>query len=731
MSKAETTTAPKIALAQPADELEFHWRRAIIAITGIVALIAFFYLEENWRGKRAWEHYKQRVEAGGGKLDWSGYIPAPVPGDQNFFEAPRMSGWFVGRGGTGLSGRLTAGRDAFLQQRDTNPLVELTIVSPNAVIPPEAADVVLQFKHSALSLAPLQEDAGPPEPRSEVIPLIIMDEVPLTDAIKNLARQGGLNYTLDPKINYGRLGPDGLAIPQPMVSFRWTNLTAEAALVAVLKNYNLQLIPEAAPGVAGIIQRNSGDPDVCVAPRASRQIVTLLQNAIASGMNRAGGVDANAASAFTVFVKSPSRIKPARIFVRAEKIPSVEEIAEFFPRQPNLPPGSNWGRVHIEATENRLGSFRMWFSPGPYTAAADYLAWSDELKPEFDDIREALKRPFAQIPGSYQEPFDIPIPNFITVRMVAQTLAQRAQCHLLLDQPDQALRDLSLIRDLCRLLEGRPTGKPMTLVAAMINVAVTGLYVGAVEEGLRLDAWQEPQLAAIQEQLKQIDLPPLVMAAFDFERVAGCHTLESSTPNDFYQRWTGNTPTNLWPKLKDPQYMFLTLAPRGWIYQNMAGIGLRMEKAMAAFDVNNHVVVPHKADSLSRELAALKPYRAFTFLADLMVPNLLRATQVCAKNQTLVNEALVVCALERHRLAHGQYPETLAALSPRLLEKTPPDPIGGQPLKYQCAAHGQFLLYSVGWNEKDDGGIAGRKDANGFDADQGDWVWPYHQKLIK
>jgi len=33
-----------------------------------------------------------------------------------------------------------------------------------------------------------------------VIPLIVMEDVPLTDAIKNLARQAGINYILDPRV---------------------------------------------------------------------------------------------------------------------------------------------------------------------------------------------------------------------------------------------------------------------------------------------------------------------------------------------------------------------------------------------------------------------------------------------------------------------------------------------------------------------------------------------------
>lgn len=50
-------------------------------------LIAIFYTEEDWRGKRAWKNCKRELEAKGAVLDWNAYIPAPVPDDQNFFTA--------------------------------------------------------------------------------------------------------------------------------------------------------------------------------------------------------------------------------------------------------------------------------------------------------------------------------------------------------------------------------------------------------------------------------------------------------------------------------------------------------------------------------------------------------------------------------------------------------------------------------------------------------------------
>ncbi len=64
----------------------------------------------------------------------------------------------------------------------------------------------------------------------------------------------------------------------------------------------------------------------------------------------------------------------------------------------------------------------------------------------------------------------------------------------------------------------------------------------------------------------------------------------------------------------------------------------------------------------------------------------------------------IACALERYHLAHGEYPETLDALMPQFMEKMPHDIIGGQPLHYRRTDDGKFLLYSVGWNETDDGG---------------------------
>jgi type II secretory pathway component GspD/PulD (secretin) len=89
---------------------------------------------------------------------------------------------------------------------------------------------------------------------NEIVPLIVIDDVPLIDAVKNLARQAGLNYIPDPKL---------LSLTnQPNVSMRLDNVTAQDALTAVLETYNLQVVHDPRIKVARITVKDpkAADP---------------------------------------------------------------------------------------------------------------------------------------------------------------------------------------------------------------------------------------------------------------------------------------------------------------------------------------------------------------------------------------------------------------------------------------------------------------------------------------
>jgi hypothetical protein len=351
-------------------------------------------------------------------------------------------------------------------------------------------------------------------------------------------------------------------------------------------------------------------------------------------------------------------------------------------------------------------------------AAREYLAWSDQFLPEFDLMREALRRPYARIDGNYAEPIALPVPNFVMMRNVDQVLAQRTHCYLLLGEPAKALRELTLFHDLCHVLEGAPTGKPMTLVAAMINVAVTGLYANTIADGLRMNAWREPQLIELERQLGEINLTAVLATAFRCEQVSSARTLETLSRAELVKMLTPSSGAH------KSAFRMVKYAPQGWFYQNMVSHARLSRPFYEAFDVTNQTVSPRDLDESARMIQdAVDHNFRHNFLTSLAMPNFIKAIQTFARNQTSANEAAVACALERHRLARGEYPETLDALTPQFIAKLPHDAIGHS-LKYRRTDDGKFLLYSVGWNETDDGGKAAFDQNGNGDITNLDWVWP-------
>ena len=128
--------------------------------------------------------------------------------------------------------------------------------------------------------------AAKPQP-SELpsIPLIQFQDVPITTAIENLARQAEINYLIDPKIGYGQPDQNGQIKAEPTLSIRWENVTAEQALMALLDNYGLQLSEDRKTQIARITAKD---------PTAPPPLITrVIQLKYASTSNMVDSVQAS------------------------------------------------------------------------------------------------------------------------------------------------------------------------------------------------------------------------------------------------------------------------------------------------------------------------------------------------------------------------------------------------------------------------------------------------------
>ena len=220
------------------------------------------------------------------------------------------------------------------------------------------------------------------------------------------------------------------------------------------------------------------------------------------------------------------------------------------------------------------------------TSASDYLKWSESVQDEVEMVATALKRPDARIEGDYQTPFSIPIANFIAIRLLAQMLGQQAQCYLLVDRPDEALARLTLVHQMQAMLQTTPTRQSRTLVEAMLNVAIKGLYVAVIQDGLRLGAWRDAELAALGEQLRTVDLFTSVNEAFKAELVGVTHLAQAVPVSKIIT--------------VGEKFRILDLLPRGWAYQNMVAYGRIMERQIEALESGLPVVAPREIDKAWR-----------------------------------------------------------------------------------------------------------------------------------
>ncbi|HEU6448932.1 MAG TPA: hypothetical protein VFV23_10895 [Verrucomicrobiae bacterium] len=362
------------------------------------------------------------------------------------------------------------------------------------------------------------------------------------------------------------------------------------------------------------------------------------------------------------------------------------------------------------------------------TDALNYLSWSDQFTPDFNLIRDALKRPYARIDGDYSDVLEIPFPNFVSTRAVAQVLAQRAKCHLILNEPQKALDELTFLHDLRLLFEGAPTHQPVEIVTAMIDEAVAQLYAKSVSEGLQSHIWKKQQLAILQKQLNERNVFGFIAESFRekparsnrfFEQLEHGNKIDRAHSKKIF-----GIPISWMRHPTSPYALLFNAYPRGWILQNYVVEIEAEQKIIDAMDNTNMIVSVDKIDREQGNIEAIARSRSpFALLSGISIPNYSKALQSAAYIQNYINETEIACALERYKLANGDYPKTLDALVPQFMDKVPHDIIGGQPLKYRRTDDGKFLLYSVGWNETDDGGLDLQHGNGSINYTNGDWVW--------
>jgi len=125
----------------------------------------------------------------------------------------------------------------------------LVVWLPAASAQGQATDSTEQTAPGAPADPGVGEEMGE---EAEIIPSIVFEDTPLTDVVSMLARQAGINFVFAPEVTAPKMAPDGTQLPPTVISVRFENVSAEGALLTILDNYGLQMVPNSKTGIARV-----------------------------------------------------------------------------------------------------------------------------------------------------------------------------------------------------------------------------------------------------------------------------------------------------------------------------------------------------------------------------------------------------------------------------------------------------------------------------------------------
>ena len=335
-------------------------------------------------------------------------------------------------------------------------------------------------------------------------------------------------------------------------------------------------------------------------------------------------------------------------------------------------------------------------------------AWLADNQPALDQIVAATRMPryylplFApddepQVAGAHQMPM-------MAFRDTAHALGVRAMLKLRAGKVEAAWQDILAIHRLARLTSQGPTLTQQLVANAIESWAIDAGTIVATRGHL--------SARAARSMLRDLlDLPPpcdMVSAIDRYDRFMALDLVMSL--------YRGGQLEGKKLDSGDWDWNELLLELNGWYDRAVDVMRIerlrdrkRADQALQADLQAEFDRVSGKVRTVLVGLGGRLTRKARTrtlgaLLMSMLMPSALATSQVRDATETMMDMEKTAFALAAFRAEHGRWPKALSELTPGYLSAVPIDRFGEGPLIYRPTPRG-YVLYSVGPNQQDDGGI--------------------------
>jgi hypothetical protein len=391
-------------------------------------------------------------------------------------------------------------------------------------------------------------------------------------------------------------------------------------------------------------------------------------------------------------------------------VTDAENSARVVPAVRRLLPSGGWPSVRLsDALEN--------VEPQEQLRADQLTLLSSELDsvaPALAEARKLAGLPRGRYPITYApNPINTLLNEQQNARTVAALLAHDARRLAQQGDPKAALASCRAALNTGRSLGDEPLG-----ISQLIRTGCVALACWEIERVLAQGEPADADLAAVQQLLDEEERFPTVLVTLRGER-AMQHELYQRVEKGEASLDTSGTPppSGLMGGLERWSERRLLRYEQPFILRSLTG---RVEVARRP---------PHEQRAAMKTQATeeKREVPSDAILTRLLVPSIDKLCQAAWRKQTQLRCLAVLVAVERFRQANGRWPVKLDDLKPRFLKTVPLDPFDGKPLRYRRLDDG-VIVYSVGPDEKDNGGVLDRKDPTRAGADLGYRLWDVERR---
>jgi hypothetical protein len=331
----------------------------------------------------------------------------------------------------------------------------------------------------------------------------------------------------------------------------------------------------------------------------------------------------------------------------------------------------------------------------------------------------ALKGPF-RFELTAGNGFAMLLPHLAMLKILDQTLGKRAFLELREGNKDAAWTNLLASTQLATAYEPEPGD-----ISYLVRCACVDISYNITWQVLQYRGWNDAQLADLQSKWESFDVFKGLDETAAFARACAVDLCQRERDQPARAGLTlsvlARSPRSAWPALMS-FWQEIRYRHHGTYEDEIALMGyyrdreVQLRRAVQVTtwsEMRNLPGATNVAPFISKYSSRMRSQLNMMQMSRGFIGGRFGLFGRAAESETrrrLIGTAL---GLERYRVRHGAYPQRLEDLTPEFLKVPLRDFMDGKPLRYLRTDDGHFVLYSVGLDCSDDGGVMPQRNSRG------------------